>query len=299
MNVETKKPHTALNDALLSSFAAGWRAKGRAESTVKEYVRHLRRVAATLDGSFLDATRTHLEAHISAEMQRTSAATAAYITRAVRSFYAWLLEEGEVEVNPAARLKTPKVPEPVMKIAAAEDVAKMVATCKPGKMFASFNDRRDLALIHMLRSGGLRIAEAARVELHDTNLTDGFIIIPITKTGKPRVAPLDPLAMRAISAYVRRLDQDDTGCVWRMQNGKHLRLAGVKQIMERRAKRAGVDVSPHQFRRAFAGDYMRRGGSQTALQALAGWSSPRMVDRYLGAHRTEIALAEFQRLYAS
>jgi integrase len=137
------------------------------------------------------------------------------------------------------------------------------------------------------------------VELHHINLAERWIIIPKTKTGKPRIAAIDASAARAVSAYLRRLDQVDDGIVWRSANGAHLQLSGVKQAFERRAKRAGVAVTPHQLRRAFAGDYMRRGGSQTALQALAGWSSPRMVDRYLGAQRQEIALQEFHRLYAS
>jgi len=236
--------------------------------------------------------------HVMAERKRLSAASAAYTTRALRRFYRWLTSEDEIESNPALRLKTPKVPEPVTKIAAVEDVQKMMSPCRTG-MFATFNHRRDLALLHMLRASGMRISEASRVELPHIDLAARAIIIPRTKTGKPRIAPIDAHATRAISAYLRLLDQDDPGIVWRTEAGAHLRLSGVKQAFERLATRAGVAVTPHQLRRAFASDYLRRGGSQTALQALAGWDSTRMVDRYLGELRGEIALEEHRRLYAS
>ncbi len=297
-NNKGTKSHTRFNDNFLESFTASWLAEGLAERTIGEYVRHLRGLARYLDGSFLDATRQNLEAHVTAEMNRLCPASAAYTARAIRRFYAWLLLEEEIDKNPALHLKTPKVPEPVTKIATVEDVQKMMSMCRRG-MFATFNHRRDLSLLHMIRASGMRISEIARVELPHIDLTARAIIIPRTKTGKPRIAPIDPHAVRVISAYLRLLDQDDHGIIWRTEAGVHLRLSGVKQAFERLAKRAGVKVTPHQLRRAFAGEYLRRGGSQTALQALAGWASPRMVDRYLGVQRAEIALEEHRRLYAS
>ena len=50
-----------------------------------------------------------MEAHVTAEMNRLSAATAAVTTRALRRFYRWLASEEEIDGNPALRLKTPKV----------------------------------------------------------------------------------------------------------------------------------------------------------------------------------------------
>lgn len=109
----------------MQSFAASWRAEGLAEQTLREYVRHLRGFARYLDGSFIEATRQDLEAYVTAEMGRLSPATATYTTRALKRFYGWLTDEEELESNPALRLKTPKVPEPVTKIATQDDVAKI------------------------------------------------------------------------------------------------------------------------------------------------------------------------------
>lgn len=292
------KRHLRINDNFLQSFTASWHAEGLGERTITEYVRHLRGFARYLNDSFLVATRQDLEAHVTAEINRLCPASAAYTARALRRFYAWLLLEEEIDKNPALHLKTPKVPEPVTKIAAVEDVQKMIAQCRTG-LFAPFKHRRDLALLLMIRGSGMRISEIARVEVSHIDLIGRAIIIPRTKTGKPRIAPLDPPAVRAISAYLRVLDPDDSGIVWRTEAGAHLRLSGVKQAFERLAKRAGVKVTPHQLRRAFAGEFMRRGGSQNALKALAGWASDQMVSRYLGAQQTEIALEEHRRLYAS
>lgn len=122
MPVQTKpKPCSRINDNFLQSFSASWRAEGLAEQTLREYVRHLRGFARCLDGSFIEATRQDLEAYVTAEMGRLSPSTAAYATRALKRFYGWLTDEEDLGSNPALRLKTPKVPEPVTKIAKQEN----------------------------------------------------------------------------------------------------------------------------------------------------------------------------------
>ena len=104
------KPHDRINANFLESFSASWRAEGLAGSTLAEYVRHLRGFARYLDGSFFDATRQGLEAHVTAEMNRLSAATAAYTTRALRRFYGWLTSEEEIDTNPRCGSRRPRSP---------------------------------------------------------------------------------------------------------------------------------------------------------------------------------------------
>jgi len=65
---------------------------------------------------------------------------------------------------------------------------------------------------------------------------------------------------------------------------------GVGQAITKRARRAGVNLTAHSFRRGLATRWLRSGGSEVHLMRVAGWSSPRMVARYTSAVATEEAL---------
>jgi len=295
----TKNWSTPTTDDLFKSFAATWRARGFATSTSKNYLSYVRQFAASIDRNLLDVERTDLEAFVTRVMDRLSVASAAYAARSVKAFYKWLHEEEAVAENPAARLRIPVVPVPSTKVADADEVQILLASCRDGKLFASFNDRRDAALIHVLRSAGLRIGEAAAMELRDIDQDAGSVLVPKTKTRKPRTVGLDAKAGNSLSWYFRLIDVTDQGLLWRTSNGRPLTQDGVKQAFRRRAKRADVKLTPHQLRRRFAVDWCRKGGSQASLQALAGWNSSSMPARYYAGEAGLLALEEQRRLFAS
>jgi integrase len=56
--------------------------------------------------------------------------------------------------------------------------------------------------------------------------------------------------------------------------------SGVGQMLAKRGKAAGVDVRAHAFRRMHAGEWMKRGGSETGLMTNSGWKSTAMISRY-------------------
>jgi site-specific recombinase XerD len=291
------RPYTRSNDNFLESFSLFWKTKRYADSTLKEYVRHLRLFEQHIDRSFLAVEQVDIERYLAGMLGRLSAGTAAYATRAIRKFYWWLAKDGHIDTNPAKLVPMPQVPEPVTKMASSDEIKALLRNCRDDKMFAGFNDVRDAALIHVFRSTGVRIGEAARMKLEHIDVANGLILIPTSKTRSPRTVRLDPRARRAMSKYLRRLDQSCPDGVWRSAAGKHLSLDGVKQIVERRAKAAGVAVSAHQLRRSMATDWLSRGGSETALQTLVGWSSNRMVARYTKQRAAELAFDEHCRLY--
>jgi integrase len=71
----------------------------------------------------------------------------------------------------------------------------------------------------------------------------------------------------------------------------------MTQIIKDRAKQAGVNVTPHSFRRGMAVDWLRKGGSETHLRQVCGWRSPRMIETYTQSLASEEALAQHARLF--
>ena len=140
---------------------------------------------------------------------------------------------------------------------------------------------RDIALVEVLWSTGLRRSEIERLEISDVNLRDSFLIVRVSKTGKPRIVPLSPQARQAL----RRLIKDRVdGPVFQMtSNAIRLRL-----------QRMGT-VSAHAWRRGWAVRSLRMGVSEASVKAAAGWSSGAMVSRYTRALRNEIAIEEFKK----
>ena len=69
-------------------------------------------------------------------------------------------------------------------------------------------------------------------------------------------------------------------------------------MFERRRSEAGVTISAHSFRRALATRWLRAGGSEVGLRAVAGWRDPAMVARYTRMSAEELAHAEYSRLMA-
>jgi integrase/recombinase XerD len=90
------------------------------------------------------------------------------------------------------------------------------------KALSVANTIRDVSLIEVLWSTGLRRSEIERLEIADVNLAESFLVVRTSKTGKPRVVPLSPQARHALR---RLLKGQESGSVFRMSsNAIRLRL---------------------------------------------------------------------------
>jgi integrase len=187
-------------------------------------------------------------------------------------------------------LKHPKVEEPPVKVATDDDLARLLKVCGRDKL-----GRRDAAMIALLAYAGLRRGELCVLDLEHLDLDQGVLMIPKTKAGRPRTVPLHSEVMVRLDRYLRWRG-DDPGPLFEPHRGERIRPNGVGQMMERRAKAAGVDVRAHAFRRRFATTYLRNGGNVVSLQALAGWSSPTMIASYTRMDREALAIEDYRRV---
>ena len=144
---------------------------------------------------------------------------------------------------------------------------------------------RDLTLVEMLWSTGMRREEIARACVEHVDFVGGFIMVPSTKNGRPRIVPLSPKARLALRKLIGRRE---TGLILNM-TGNAIRL---------RLNKMGVP-SAHAWRRGWAVQALRNGVSETSVRAAAGWSSGAMVARYTRALSGELAVEEFQRSWSS
>ena len=149
------------------------------------------------------------------------------------------------------------------------------------KALSKCTTTRDTALVEMLWSTGMRREEIARACIDHVDFAGGFIIVPTSKNGRPRIVPLSPKLLQAM----RRL-------IGRRESGPILNMSG--NAIRQRLRRMGVPTA-HAWRRGWAVQALRNGVSETSVKAAAGWSSGEMVARYTRALSGELAVEEFRR----
>lgn len=285
-----------------------WTRQDRASSTFYQYFHEVATFnewckKQDLQTSSLDAADLYV-----AHLERSSTRhMARYAARAIKAFGRYLAEQYD-EPNPFAKLKLP--PEPAVQhapTATAGDLSKLLEACTPSKAVwnqygSPWDHLRDKAIILLLARTGMRRGEVANMTLDDLDLINQTLKVPHTKTKTPRIVYLPDDVVDAIVAYQRASasarPQGDRA-VWLGTNGKGLHgisSNAIGQMLYRRGKAAGVDVSAHSFRRMFAGDWMAKAGSETGLMQVAGWKSTAMIQRYSKDTIQANALAEAQRL---
>lgn len=276
---------------LIRSWAYAWASRGRSAKTMREMRPFVERFECVTSDTFLTATRANCEQFIASH---TSPFRANYAWRALRSFYGFLAEEEEI-VSPMARVKAPKVPLTDVTVATEEDISRLLRACSP---FRSFHNARDGALISLLWATGLRRAELANLRLEDLDLDARAVLVRRAKNGRSRWVPFDDRAAQHLARYLGKRESHialPSEQLWLGSQGV-LTADGIRQIIERRRKVAGVDVSAHAFRRGLAARALRKGVSQASLMVIAGWTSPVMVSRYTRSVATEVATEEYRRL---
>lgn len=286
--------------------------KGLARNTVDSYRRDLvlwARYCALGDvdaatakhddvADFLDAVRSGREPASKA----MAPSSVARLLVAVKSLYRYLVREGLVEVDPTAKIGSPKQPRSIPKAIALEDVEALLDGPDGSPLGV-----RDGAILETLYGAGLRISELVGLDVDDVDLDDGSVLIRAGKGSKSRVVPLGRQARAAVGRYTTTVRPDllkgsaaggAKGALFLNARGGRLSRQGCWKILKGYAHRAGLGdrVSPHTLRHSFATHMLDAGADIRVVQELLGHASlattqvytlvsdQRLREVYLSAH---------------
>lgn len=253
---------------LVDEFELDWHLTGKSKETAKKYAYDIKKfIAAHPNPNLIDAKQWILGTSSMVSRRKRG--------QALRAFGKWLSDQGIDEMSWS------------QKVPLAKEKSLPQTTATHADYLQSLNRAvtpRDKAVIEILWSTGVRRAELCALQVEDIDFLGNFLVIRVSKTGKPRVVPISPSAKRAL----RRLVYGRTsGAVFNMSPN------AVRLLLQRLSA-----PSAHAFRRGWAVHSLRNGVSETSVRAAAGWASGQMVARYTRALSGELAICEFQRSWS-
>jgi integrase/recombinase XerC len=188
---------------------------------------------------------------------------------AARTFFDFLLREGAQTRNPGTDVRAPKAGKRLPHTLDVDQMARLLSFEPKNALEA-----RDLAMMELFYSAGLRLAELVGLNLRDLDLTDGNVRV-LGKGRKERLAPVGRMARRALQRWLGErsgLAPVDEPAVFVGRNGRRIGARAVQLRVAARARAQGLPahVHPHLFRHSFATHVLESSRDLRAVQELLG-----------------------------
>ena len=188
---------------------------------------------------------------------------------AVRTFCDYLLREGQLRHNPGVDIRAPKAPKRLPHTLDTDMMGRLLAFEPAGPL-----ETRDLAIMELFYSSGLRLAELLGLDLEDLDLSDRTVRV-LGKGAKTRVVPVGRAARAALARWLKErgaLAGPGQRAVFVGRNGARLGPRVVQRRVAAIARRQGlpVGVHPHLFRHSFATHLLESSRDLRGVQELLG-----------------------------
>jgi integrase/recombinase XerC len=188
---------------------------------------------------------------------------------AVRTFFAFLIREGEARVNPALDVRAPKVARHLPHTLDADQMQRLLEFRTDDGLSV-----RDKAMLELLYSSGLRLQELVTLDGGDLDLADRTVRVT-GKGNKVRILPVGRPALEALRAWLKEragLAAADETALFVGRNGRRLGVRAVQLRVDHWARRSGLGIKahPHLFRHSFATHLLESSGDLRGVQELLG-----------------------------
>ncbi|MCM8784663.1 MAG: site-specific tyrosine recombinase XerD [Candidatus Omnitrophica bacterium] len=204
------------------------------------------------------------------------------IISSIRSFYKFIIARGLIK-NLEINIESPKIEKKLPDVLTEQEVEKLLNVEK-----ISRKHLRNLAILELFYSSGLRISELCNLKLSNIDLENGFIKVK-GKGNRERICLLNKTAIELLRQYLKERNGIDSYLFLNNQNKKISRQS-VWKIVKKYAKYAGIEknVKPHTLRHTFATHLLERGLDLRVLQELLGHKSIATTEIYTHLNRKKI-----------
>ena len=276
-----------------------WLERGLSDNTREAYSRDVQGLNAWLldqnRGDALTASESDVQAYLGARLsQGSSHRSISRLLSSLRSFYQYLVREGDLSSDPTQHLDRPKPSRPLPKSLSESEVDHLLNAPDSSVVV----EHRDLAMLEVLYASGLRVSELVGLTLPQLSLNQGVVRV-FGKGGKERLVPLGEAAIETVTDYLGSTRQAllrdrQSDVLFPSNRGKVMTRQTFWYRIKIYAKRAGIDpnLSPHTLRHAFATHLINHGADLRVVQMLLGHSDLTTTQIY-----THVARSRMQALH--
>ena len=252
------------NYDLTTMFIAAKRLEGCSEKTLTYYKRTIDAMILSLGKDVRHILTEDLRAYLTdyQAKKQSSRVTIDNIRRILSSFFSWLEDEDYVVKSPVRRIHKVKTAISIKETYSDEELEKMRDSCE---------ELRDLAMIDMLASTGMRVGEMVLLNRDDINFGERECIV-FGKGDKERMVYFDAKAKLHLQEYLNsRTDGNPALFVTLRSPHERIQIGGIEHRLREIGKRLNIPkVHPHKFRRTLATAAIDKGMPIEQLQQLLG-----------------------------
>ena len=252
------------NQELVEKFISAKRVEGCSEKTLKYYLATIEAMISSLAKDVRIIQTEDLRKYLTDyQVQNgSSKVTIDNIRRILSSFFAWLEDEDYIIKSPVRRIHKVKTVSNIKETYTDEELELMRDNCE---------ELRDLAIVDMLASTGMRIGEMVLLNRDDLNFNERECIV-LGKGSKERIVYFDARTKLHLQEYLKsRVDENPALFVTLRAPYKRIQIGGIENRLRELGIRLKISrVHPHKFRRTLATMAIDKGMPIEQLQRLLG-----------------------------
>lgn len=273
------------NEELLGRFISAKRVEGCSEKTLKYYNTTILRLFSAVKLHITHMQTDDLRNYLSNYQQASqcSKGNIDNIRRILSSFFSWLEDENYIIKSPVRRIHKIKSSKTVKETYSDESLEIMRDQC---------GCLRDLAMIDLLASTGMRVGELVRLNRADIDFENRECVV-LGKGSKERPVYFDARTKIHLKNYLdSRTDENSALFVSLMRPFKRLEISGVEIRLRELGRRLGIaKVHPHKFRRTLATRAIDKGMPIEQVQRLLGHAQIDTTMQYAMVNQTNVKLS--------
>ena len=260
------QPEPACNDEYLEMFLHAKQVEGLSERTLAYYRISVEHLLHAIKTPVRKITTDQIRAYLSdyQRMNNCGKSTVDNIRRNISSFFSWLEEEDHILKSPVRRIHKIKTKTAVKETISDEDIERLRDSCEVA---------RDIAIIDLLYSTGMRVGELVNLDIDDINFDERECVV-YGKGEKERRVYFDAKAKLHLQNYIESRT-DDNPALFVTLDAPHdrLKISGVEIRLRELGRKLEIhNIHPHKFRRSMATRAIDKGMPIEQVQKILGHS---------------------------
>ena len=272
----------ARNDEYLEMFINAKKIEGCSERTLKYYRSSVQHMFSRIETPVRKITTEQLREYLTGyqKINNCGKSTVDNIRRNISSFFSWLEEEDHILKSPMRRIHKIKTKTKVKETISDEDIERLRDHCEV---------TRDIAIIDLLYSTGIRVGELVNLDIKDINFEERECIV-YGKGEKERRVYFDAKAKLHLQNYISsRKDNNPALFVTLDAPHERLKISGVEIRLRELGRKLNLTrIHPHKFRRTMATRAIDKGMPIEQVQKLLGHSQIDTTMNYAIVNQTNV-----------